>query len=67
MQELADAVMSAAPEARIELRSGKSPNGTPSNHYLDMARVKDEFGFEPRLPIEKGLPDYITWLRTHPQ
>ena len=67
MQELADAVMAAAPEARIELRSGASPNGTPSNHYLDMARVKDEFGFEPRFPIEKGLPDYIAWLRTHPQ
>ena len=67
MQELADAVMSAAPEARIELRPGTSPNGTPSNHYLDMSRVKEEFGFEPRFPIEKGLPDYIEWLRSHPQ
>ena len=67
MQELADAAMAAAPEARIELKPGLNPNGTPSNHYLDMTRVKDEFGFEPRFPIEKGIPDYIEWLRSHPQ
>ncbi len=67
MQELADAVMKAAPEARIELKPGANPKGGPANNYLDLTRVKDEFGFEPQYPIEKGLPDYIDWLRTHPQ
>jgi UDP-glucose 4-epimerase len=67
MQELADAVIAAAPEARIELKPGESPNGSPKDNYLDLTRVKEEFGFEPRYPIEKGLPDYIAWLRTHPQ
>jgi UDP-glucose 4-epimerase len=67
MQELVDAVMKAVPDARIELKPGTSPNGTPSNHYLDMTRIKDEFGFESQYPIEKGIPDYIEWLRTHPQ
>jgi len=68
MQELADAVMAAAPEARIELPPGAGPSGTPSDHYLDMTRVKEEFGFTPRYPIvEKGIADYIAWLRTHPQ
>jgi UDP-glucose 4-epimerase len=67
MQELADAVMAAAPEARIELKPGQNPTGAPANNYLDMTRVKAEFGFEPRFPIEKGIPDYIEWLRSHPQ
>ena len=66
MQELADAVIAAAPDARIELRPGENPNGNPADNYLDLTRIKDEFGFEPRYPVlERGIPDYIDWLRTH--
>ncbi len=66
MQELADAVMAAAPDARIELQAGENPNGTPNDNYLDLSRVKDEFGYEPQYPIvERGVADYIDWLRTH--
>jgi UDP-glucose 4-epimerase len=67
MGELAEAVLSAAPEARIELKPGESPAGSPRDNYLDLTRVKDEFGFTPRYPVEQGIPDYISWLRTHPQ
>ena len=67
MQELVDAVMKASPDARIELKPGTNPNGNPSDNYLDLGRVKDEFGFEPRFPVERGIPDYIDWLKTHPQ
>jgi nucleoside-diphosphate-sugar epimerase len=68
MQELAEAVMAAAPEARIELQPGENPKGNPSDHFLDLTRVKDEFGYEPQYPIvEKGIADYIAWLRTHDQ
>ena len=68
MQELAEAVMAAAPDARIELQPGENPGGTPSDNYLDLSRVKDEFGYEPQYPIvEKGIADYIDWLRTHDQ
>jgi nucleoside-diphosphate-sugar epimerase len=68
MQELAEAVMAVAPDARIELQSGENPKGNPSDHYLDLTRVKDEFGYEPQYPIvERGIADYITWLKTHDQ
>ncbi len=68
MQELAEAVMAAAPEARIELQPGENPNGSPAGNFLDLTRVKDEFGYTPRYPIaEKGIADYVAWLRTHPQ
>jgi len=67
MQELAEAVIRAAPEARIELRPGANPNGNPKDNYLDLSRIREEFGFEPKYPVENGIPDYIAWLRTHPQ
>jgi UDP-glucose 4-epimerase len=67
MQELVDAVMKAAPDARIELEPGEGPSGNPPDNYLDLSRLKDEFGFEPRYPVERGIPDYIDWLRTHAQ
>jgi UDP-glucose 4-epimerase len=67
MQELAEAVIAAAPEARIELQAGENPKGNPPDHYLDLTRVKDEFGYVPQYPVEKGIGDYISWLRTHDQ
>jgi UDP-glucose 4-epimerase len=67
MQELADAVRKAVPDARIPLQPGANPRGNPKDNYLDLSRVKAEFGFEPRYPVEAGMPDYIDWLGTHPQ
>jgi UDP-glucose 4-epimerase len=66
MQEVADSVKEMVPDARIELRPGSSPGNRSKDAYLDLARVKEEFGFTPRYPIERGIPDYINWLQTHP-
>jgi UDP-glucose 4-epimerase len=63
MQDLADAVREMVPDARIELKPGANPAGNPPANYLDLTRLKDEFGFAPRYPIERGIPDYITWLQ----
>jgi UDP-glucose 4-epimerase len=67
MQELADAVRSVVSDARIPLQLGQNPRGNPHDNYLDLGRVKDEFGFTPRYPVEKGMPDYIQWLGSHAQ
>lgn len=67
MQDLADAVKEIAPEARIELKPGTNPAGNRRDNYLELTRIKDEFGFSPRYPVERGIPDYMHWLRTHPQ
>jgi UDP-glucose 4-epimerase len=66
VQALVDAVRSAVPDAPIELRPGKSPTLTPLDNYLDLTRAQEDFGWEPKFPVEKGLPDYIDWLRSHP-
>jgi UDP-glucose 4-epimerase len=67
MQEVADAVLETIPTAKAELKPGSNPRGNPKDNYLELSRVKEEFGFTPRFPIERGVPDYIDWLRTHPQ
>jgi UDP-glucose 4-epimerase len=68
VKRLVDAVKSAVPDAKIEMKPGKSPtNPMQPDNYLDISRAKQDFGWEPRFPIEKGIPDYISWLRTHPQ
>jgi UDP-glucose 4-epimerase len=67
MQELADAVRGVISDARIELKPGANPRGTPRDNYLDLSRVKEEFGFTPAFPVERGIPDYLAWLSVHPQ
>ncbi|HLF71450.1 MAG TPA: NAD(P)-dependent oxidoreductase [Dehalococcoidia bacterium] len=67
MQELADTVRKQMPDAKIELKPGENPRGNPPANYLDLSRLKDEFNFAPRYPVEAGIPDYIAWLATHPQ
>jgi UDP-glucose 4-epimerase len=67
MQEVADAVLEMVPSAKIELMPGENPRGNPKDNYLDLSRVKEEFGFAPHYPVERGIPDYLTWLSSHPQ
>jgi nucleoside-diphosphate-sugar epimerase len=31
--------------------------------YLNMNRMKKEFGFKPEFSLENGIRDYIRWLR----
>jgi UDP-glucose 4-epimerase len=67
MQELADAVHEMVPDARIELKPGANPAGNPKDNYLDLTRAREDLGFTPRYPVERGIPDYIAWLQSHPQ
>ena len=67
VQALVDAVRSAVPDAKIEVKPGRGPAATQPDNYLDLSRAKEDFGWEPKLPIEQGIPAYIEWLRSHPQ
>jgi UDP-glucose 4-epimerase len=66
-QELADGVRSVISDAQIPLQPGENPRGNPRDNYLALDRVKDEFGFTPAFPVEKGMPDYLQWLSSHAQ
>ena len=64
--EVAAAVNRAVPDARITLQPGNSPNARPSS-YMDTSRIRDDLGWAPEYDIERGMTEYIGWLREHAQ
>ena len=36
--------------------------GKDSGYFLDSSRLRDEFGWEPRIELEEGLTSVITWV-----
>jgi UDP-glucose 4-epimerase len=61
--EVVDAINATVPGADISLPDGRSPD-RPHN-YLDITRLREDTGFEPRFDVERAVPDYADWLRTH--
>jgi UDP-glucose 4-epimerase len=59
--ELAEAVTALIPNARIELREGRNPNGV--NLSLDITRLRQDTGYEPRYGTKEAVADYVDWLR----
>lgn len=64
--ELAEAVRKAVPGARISLKPGRGPTARP-DPYLDLSRITAEVGYKPEYDIERGVADYVAWLRHNPQ
>jgi UDP-glucose 4-epimerase len=61
--DLVEAIREVVPEFRVEL----PPGGDADNRYMDLSRVSAELGYTPRIGVEKGIAEYIDWLKTHPQ
>ena len=60
--DLVTAVRKAAPDFQADL----PPGGDAHNRYMDLTRTSSEVGYTPRIGVEKGLAEYVEWLRTHP-
>jgi len=63
--EFAAAVRKVVPGARIDFQPGRGPRSRP-DAFLDIARIKQDVGYEPEYDVERGVGEYIQWLRTHP-
>jgi UDP-glucose 4-epimerase len=61
-RELVEAIREVVPEFSVELPEG----GDSENRYMDLSRTTADTGYTPRIGVERGLADYVTWLRTHP-
>ena len=35
--------------------------------FADIDRAREKLGFEPKTPIEKGIPQFIKWFKEHPE
>ncbi|MFQ6027621.1 MAG: NAD-dependent epimerase/dehydratase family protein [Dehalococcoidia bacterium] len=65
-QETYAAVRQAIPEAQCSaLRPGRAPNAA-NNPAMDLSRVRADIGYEPEYNIERGIAEYIEWLRGNP-
>lgn len=62
--EVVGAINDAVPSANISLPAGRNPDRPPDN-YLDIARLREDTGFQPEYDVERAVPDYVDWLRTH--
>lgn len=60
-RQLAAAVARAVPTAAIEL-----PPGGEAGGWMDVSRLAVETGYAPAFDVERGVADYLAWLRSHP-
>ncbi len=60
------AVKKAVPAAQIDLPPGRGPRSRP-HAYLDISRLKQEVGYQPEYSVERGVAEYIDWLKSHPE
>jgi UDP-glucose 4-epimerase len=61
-RELVEAIREVVPEFSADLPEG----GDAENRYMDLSRTTAETGYKPRIGVERGLAEYVAWLKTHP-
>ena len=65
-RELAGAVKRVIPSAEITMQPGHGP-GARENPWLDISRIREDVGYEPKYDIDAAEADYIGWLRKNPE
>ena len=61
--ELVAAIRKVVPDFEANLPEGGNADGK----YMDLGRISSELGYAPQIGVEKGLAEYVEWLRSHPQ
>ncbi len=60
-RDLVEAIREVVPEFEVEL----PPGGDSTDRYMDLTRTTSEVGYKPKIGVERGLAEYVAWLRTH--
>ncbi len=61
-KDMVEAIREVVPEFEVEL----SPGGDSDGRYMDLTRTTSEVGYTPKIGVERGLAEYVEWLRSHP-
>jgi UDP-glucose 4-epimerase len=61
--DLVEAIREVVPEFQADL----TPGGAADSRYMDLTRISSELGYKPQIGVERGLAEYVDWLRSHPQ
>ena len=64
-QALADAIKRIYPGAQIDPLPGKNPRGR-TYVSMDITQIKQDLGWAPEYDINRGIAEWIEWLKTHP-
>lgn len=64
LSEAAAMIGRLVPGARIEIGAG--PWHLDRQGPWDISAIERDLGYVPECPIERGLPEYVEWLREHP-
>ena len=62
--EVVAAINAAVAGANLTLPEGRNPERRADNH-LDITRLREDTGFRPEYDVERAVPDYVDWLRSH--
>lgn len=65
-KEQAEAVKRIYPNAEIQLLPGKPAQGR-SYVGMDISRIKQDVGWEPQYDINRGMAEWIEWLKKYPE
>jgi UDP-glucose 4-epimerase len=60
--DLVNAIRETVPEFNVDL----PPGGDSNNRYMDLSRTTAEVGYKPKIGVERGLTEYVNWLRKYP-
>lgn len=61
-REVVDAIRSVLPAAIIDLPPGRDPDGPGRDTYLDITRIHQDTGYEPKYGVERGMAEYLARL-----
>ncbi|TMR90850.1 NAD-dependent epimerase/dehydratase family protein [Nonomuraea basaltis] len=59
--EVSAAIKKVIPDARVDLPEGRDPGA--HDMWLDITRLREDTGYEPAYDTERGVADYLAWLR----
>jgi UDP-glucose 4-epimerase len=61
--EVRDVLQRLVPEAVLELRPGRDPDGPGRDTWLDITRLREDVRYTPEYDLDRGVAEYVTWLR----
>jgi dTDP-glucose 4,6-dehydratase len=64
-RELTERLLAAVGADWSSVRHVEDRKGHDLRYSVDIARIRDELGYEPRVPFERGLADTVAWYREH--
>jgi UDP-glucose 4-epimerase len=62
--EIVAAIRSQVDALPFKLAEGRNPHSPPADPFLDLTRIRTDTGYEPAYEIERGVADYVAWLRS---